>query len=296
MVKKGLVVFLLMLLTMSIPRTAQAQVVEEGPLYYLNLGDSIAWGMSAFDASYYESYGTYLEPYGLISMPNDFARPGLTSSQFLEFLTSESNEGSYLRMQIAQSDLITISLGGNNLLGPLVGALYNAYGLTPSQHTMVELLFVIDSAGPERWQEIIQGLTWSLEDPSALGGALELGVVAFEEEWSLIAETLSQINPEASIIPLTLYNPFEKESHRQLHALFEPWVKRMNLALKKSQGRNLSLADVHGSFAKEEGDVLFCLEWPLSLEKLDPHPTALGHQLIFQALTKSRNIQGLLAS
>lgn len=180
--RKWLVSLVLMLFTMGIPLSAFALEAEEGPLFYLNLGDSIALGMSAVDECYYLSYGDYLEPYGISAIPNGFAWPGLTSSQYLDLLSIESINVNPLKMQIAQADLITISLGGNNLLGPLVGGLYSAYGLSPVRDTMESLLIAINAGGAQRWQAVVQSLTLSAEDSLGLGVPWKLG-------WPLLKKT-----------------------------------------------------------------------------------------------------------
>ena len=114
-------------LLLALPIQSFAVKPESDPMVYLNLGDSIAAGTGVDpDSSYYTLYSDYLEEgFGAIPVPNTSSYPGLDSSQLL--LQLQTNPA--LRAAVSSADIITVSIGANNLLGPIIAAANTAYGL-----------------------------------------------------------------------------------------------------------------------------------------------------------------------
>ena len=101
------------------------------------------------------------------------------------------------------------------------------------------------------------------------------------------------LNPDAQIIAMTLYNPIEKADNEALFNRYEALVRPMNMAMRMTQNR-AALANVANAFRKEPDAVAFRLTWVdagmmMPPVLIDPHPTTLGHQLIFEELMKGRN-------
>ena len=91
---------------------------------------------------------------------------------------------------------------------------------------------------------------------------------------------------------MTLYNPIEKEDNEALFERYEALVRPMNMAMRMTQNRAM-LANVANAFRKEPDAVAFRLTWDADMMMppvlIDPHPTTIGHQLIFEELVKVRN-------
>ena len=303
------VLMILMLLITIMPMQAFAEKPDaEAGLKYLNIGDSIAFGLSAYPGmSYFELYADYLdgERLGLdeawLGGAVNLGMPGLDSMELLKALKGEfemSDPQHYaLQLQlitlIPQADLITISIGGNNLLTPVIGAVFQLYGLSPTA-SMENLIGAIATAGKVGWDTRLSAFTTSAlsSDQATLGSLLEERTAQFLEDWPAILDKLEELNPDAQIIAMTLYNPIEKEDSEALFNRYEALVRPMNMAMRMTQNR-AALANVANAFRKEPGAVAFRLTWMdagmMMPPVIDPHPTNLGHQLIFEELMKGRN-------
>lgn len=83
-----------------------------------------------------------------------------------------------------------------------------------------------------------------------MGSCLELGSQQFLSDWPAILDAIEELNPEAHIIALKLYNPFEKEDHEALYYRYEELIQPMNKAMMRTQNRAM-LADVYKVFNRE---------------------------------------------
>ncbi len=249
---------------------------------YLNLGDSIAFGMSADDgSSYYDLYSDYLWDYGIASAPNVFSMPGITSWELLGALAADED----LQEAVEQADVITVSIGGNNLLRGMIGALFLEYGLNPEEKTIIDLMGAIIAEGEEVWYEITAGLVAQLQVPDDDCPLWE-GSNQFVQDWPMILGAINELNPNAHVIAMTIYNPIHKKESPEFHALVNDLLKPMNLAIRQNQGRRSSVANVHRAFLRDSNAIDFSVAFP---PYLDPHPTNEGHQIIFEELMKVRN-------
>ncbi|MDK9711408.1 SGNH/GDSL hydrolase family protein [Acidaminobacter sp.] len=307
------VLMILMLVFTMMPMQAFAEKPEaEAGLKYLNIGDSIAFGLSADPGmSYFDLYADYLdgERLGLdeawLGGAVNLGMPGLDSMELLKALKGEfdlSDPQHYaLQLQlitlIPQADLITISIGGNNLLTPVIGTVFQLYGLSPTS-SMETLIGAIATAGKDGlygWDARLFAFTTSAlsSDPATLGWMLEDRTAQFLEDWPAILDRIELLNPDTQIIAMTLYNPIEKADNEALFNRYEALVRPMNMAMRMTQNR-ASLANVANAFRKEPDAVAFRLTWMdagmmMPPVLIDPHPTTLGHELIFEELMKGRD-------
>ncbi len=292
--RKVLAVLLTFMLVMSVtgitfarpavgpPEHAASGRPQIDELTYLNLGDSIALGLSADpESSYYDFYAEYLGDYGAVSSDNTFSELGITSWELLGDLATDGD----LQEAVSDANIITVSIGGNNLLGGMIGKLFIEYGLNPAENCMEDLTAAIMTAGEDVWYAITEGLTEMLQDP-APDCPLWFGSNQFVADWPLILDAIHTINPNAHVIVLTIYNPIDKDEAPVLHDLIEELLKPMNQVLRQNQGRRASVANVHRAFLRESDAVGFSVAW---IPHLDPHPTNDGHQMIFEELMKVRN-------
>ncbi|TJX15822.1 hypothetical protein E9840_01260 [Tissierella creatinini] len=269
-------------------------------LKYLNIGDSIAYGLSADprdSTSYFPLYEDYLhENFGFEKPAVNLGNLGIDSTELLKALKKEYSptDGityiwqNNLLAQIPEADVITISIGGNNLLTPVIASVFEIYGATTEEEFMGKVVY----AGKDIWNLNLNGFVASAlssEYPN-LGTFLESGTQQFLSDWPAILDEIEDLNSDAHIIALTLYNPIEKEDNEALYYRFEELLKPMNMAMKKTQNR-AKLADVAKSFKKESDAIDFRLKWMDGMPPvwLDPHPTTLGHEIIFNEITKVRN-------
>lgn len=254
---------------------------------YLNLGDSIAYGMSAAPGqSYFELFAEYLE----VGPAMNLGVPGATAGDLLTALGTTK----YQRA-VRRADMITISIGGNNLLKPVILAMSNLMGITPEelvtlhndslalnqafQTAMVTLISLgFDPAEDDLMVAIVDYVI------AAAGPGLIEGANAFSSEWPAIYANIRQMNPHATIVPLTIINPFFHAGNDTLTGAFDSFAVPMNVIILSVSGmENTYVIDPNSAFFENENAVAFSLD-PAD-PNMDIHPTTVGHGIIFSLLT-----------
>lgn len=308
MKNKFLIVFLVISLVFVFPLQALAAEKEETPIY-LNLGDSIAFGMSSRDnQSYFDKYARFLNAGESLNL----GIPGLTSDELLSALTYNPD----VRFAVSGADVITISIGGNNLLGPIIEGLFAQAGALEtvmSEEDLAELNllvaqmifdlsgsyefsdldekdqmevllfgleYMIHAAGPIVWQGVVATIM------SSISGSLQAGVTDFSTDWPQIMDVIHDLNPNAQIFALNLYNPANEEDNPALYALMEECINAINAVFSATlSSYDYILVDVNSAFKQYDK----CLDFSLAYDTigLDPHPTSIGHQRIFNLLVKA---------
>lgn len=260
--------------------------VKANPVNYLNLGDSIANGMSAEKGqSYFDLYSAYK----LVGPSVDLSVPGATTGDLLAALETDRYQNA-----VKRADVIIISIGGNNLLQPIqdwVQAYFAAAGLQPDLmdpddiQAAIEAIALANSLPPEVvWNVMGSTLIWEAATPGQpLNAALMNGAAVFGPEWMQIHAAIRALNQDANVIALTLYNPFELSN--PLYGLFESIASGMNggLGIWSAANENCYLADIYTAFQPIPDAVDFSLA--LDTVNLDIHPTTTGHAIIFDELT-----------
>lgn len=172
---------------------------EHKIIHYVALGDSIAKGYGLEDVDR-ESYVGRIaqaleEQYGAVRLTN-FGKNGLRSEQLLEILTDEDHEQHKKYMEeIERADLITLSIGSNDLL----------------QYLSVDM---------------------DLEEFEAHGD--EIFTKACERFWQNIPQIIDVIHshaPQAQLFVNNIYNPCNDVSFdlsAQLDAMAEKYIVKMN--------------------------------------------------------------------
>ena len=252
----ALVIAIAMLLTIAMQGSAAAY--PSNNVHYVALGDSIAYGGSGAPGDQWveDSYADLLSKY-FAAHSNKFeyhnlSTPGIDSTALLAQIKEPkwSSKGS-IAMEIVKSDLITISIGGNNLLGPL-------YRYTSGVTTQDEFY----------------------ED-------LSVNIAKFEQDWPNILKEIRKANPTAKIAVMTVYNPFQFMPEDQFGTNALWFLGNTYLPMINSVIKNNTLAaeykyqaiDVYSAFEGKEfsEDLTFVYH----VENSDPHPTEAGHQLIY---------------
>ncbi len=167
---------------------------------------------------------------------------------------------------IANTGLITLSIGGNNLLQPFITALTAKLGKDPTTVSSVELNMAIASL---------------LLDPTALRGIqsqMTLGVGSFISEFPTIISALKAINPNATIIVQTIYNPYDNIPGLESLALIpEEALTQMNEVIRLGASTaTYKVADVYTAFKMDNNILTNALTF-------DIHPNAIGHNVIYMA-------------
>ncbi|MCY6355622.1 GDSL-type esterase/lipase family protein [Clostridium sp. ZS2-4] len=250
----------------------------ENETKYIALGDSIAFGLSAdLNKGYVDLFKDYListKQYNQLKL-NNLAVPGYKSSHLLDKLKNEDKIRNYVR----QADVITISIGGNNLLSSVIKAIASKYNLNSKETNFVAKLTKAVRAD-SKWQEKLE----TLQNDTELMKALNEGVKNFKADWPKIIKEINNLNPDAKIYVMTLYNPLKTDTP-VLYDTFEKLIQQINVEIRNSI-YDYEIADVYTKFHKYDGKEPLT-NFDLLNRTIDPHPTNYGHELIFKAHLKN---------
>lgn len=238
---------------------------------YVSLGDSIAYGMSSdYKKGYADLYCDYLEN----MYKNNYcfysnACPGWKTSDLLKSINSKVNTKKKLLDGASQ---VTLSIGSNNLLGPVFNAIPNEKNITKNQ---------------SNWKnELLEQFLNANFTKLALNKILDTGLKGYIEDFPMIISSIKNKSQESEIFVLTLYSALKKSD--MYFEVFDPYICYINeFIYDNSKKLNFNIIDVYDIFQKS-------LDLPIGFNlecgDLDPHPNNLGHRLIFESLTSTSQV------
>ncbi|MCK5763551.1 MAG: hypothetical protein KAH05_05480 [Clostridiales bacterium] len=218
---------------------------------YLALGDSIATGTIGIGSptySYVYQFNDYLSGMQENTTFTNLANDGDTSGDLLDKLTNNN----VFIAAVKEAELITISIGGNNLL---------------------------DAGNSPYFTSISTAIALA-------------NTIKFESEYPLIIAKINSLNSEVEIMVMTLYNPYNVsdgsrslyDDDAALHTTTDIYLSRINDAIEVSGAYEyVDVVDVYGAFdiyAKSNNmdDItLFYDGWFWR----DPHPNQTGQNNIY---------------
>lgn len=290
--------------------------ISNNEICYVSLGDSIAEGYALPDHDEKDADGFVKGSYAYMFKSNleskykkvkavNYASSGLTSQQLLDSLKDltgpELDESAKLvKSNIQQADIITISIGANDILGPATSQL---------------VTFIASN--------------------SFNTSGLDQGLVNFENNLPEIISTLRKLNSYAKLVFLNVYNPYKEfidvaddkkvsvqafitltvdaNKIRTIGNIAEAYINSGSFTISGTDGsvdkglnqimqdvltnkRNCYLVNVKQSFDKyyidnNKYDIVNASF--LSFDTIttndiepatDPHPTTTGHELIFDLI------------
>lgn len=243
---------------------------------YVALGDSIAKGYGLDDVEH-ESYvgrvsNALGDKYGAVHLTN-FGENGLTSEDLLEILTDEDNEEHdlYLR-KIREADIITLSIGSNDLLQYL------------SQDIDIDNL---RENGDKIFLEACEN---------------------FEKNIPQIVDVINENAPDAQLFVNNIYNPCNDISFGiaeniadNIDVMAELYIGKLNSGFytdrvqsvfrnqnKGKKSKEYVLVDVKSAFEKSDKKLINMV---FSWGNIDPHPNREGHRIISDLIIKDISLQ-----
>lgn len=249
---------------------------------YVALGDSITTGYGLEEE---QSFAEIVAEEKEYTLNDTLAADGATSEELLGVVTNPENAET-----LKNANLITITIGGNDLMGALYQYLADVYNTTN------ETAFT-----GEDMQLALMGQNADIPQSTALlllmfnlntfvSSGIDSTLSEFQTNLSSIFQKLKELNPTAQIIVTNQYNPYgilENSSYASLVEQFETGIAKLNDVISEvCESLGVTVADVHASFA----EALDAGENPCNASVAggtinpDFHPNAYGHELIAAAI------------
>lgn len=235
---------------------------------YTALGDSIAYGMNADKGKSYVQlyYGHLLATDSNTSLLN-LSENGLRSSDLLSRLKYDP----ITREAVRKAKVITISIGGNDIMRSIKEAFAKAFNIQPKSATIVSDLSsaFADPANRFKVLSVIAGLQ----------PALTAGSQQFTDDWKDINNCIKALAPDSKVYTMTVYNPLSKSD--PMYNMLDSAIQTINTAIKSSS-EGWCVVDVYIKFKLYSGEEPLT-NFNLINANVDPHPTTKGHAIIYQA-------------
>lgn len=254
--------------------------IAKVPAHLLVLGDSIASGYGLSDAAT-QCFGAQLAAKFDLTPNGDgyinLAVNGSTSQNWADALNPSSSSANATAVAAVKSaDVILLSVGGNDVLGPFIGDLESALGLPPDA-TAAQFGAAL-AANPNISAKMATLLS------SADAQARYAGYVStFGKNLAAIAASVRAENPSAAFYIQTVYNPFDGvPGYGALSEAAGTILGALNQTVTAGAAAGgYRVVDVASAFAGKAPALT-------NIASGDIHPNAAGHaaiyNLYFQAL------------
>ncbi len=246
------------------------------------LGDSISTGYGL------EGYITTPQPYASDSYVNilaeqmnlttlNLASDGLDSSELLALVKGMPED---VAKTVANANVISITIGGNDLLGVFFTEISSALGLDLSSPTFSKDIQVMSAAAYK---------TNDTDTLAKINGALTSIAAKYPKVASAYTENLAQIilslrekNPTASIVVQTIANPYK--GIVGISTIIDAGVSTLNKIISGgAKTGDYFVVDVYKAFNNSTAELMNATN-PATF--LDPHPNKAGHTLIAKSITQ----------
>ena len=265
-------------------------VQAAAPVRVLALGDSITTGYGLKNAEK-ESFAA------LLANDHTVVNKAVNGNTVMG-IAAQIQTGAVSMQEIAEADVITITVGGNDMMALLytkIAEMYNAnYGANISaadvnrcfgaldQSKQIQNYFMLDTA-----KKLLNKDSENyLMDAVAFADALAI----YQERLTTIAGLLKQANSDVEVIVSTQYNPYaEFKGNPILHFFYEgieDGVEQLNASIKKGSEEGLyKVVDIKEAFDSKyiNGVDLYNANPNMKELNLDFHPNTEGHAVLAEA-------------
>ncbi len=255
-------------------------VTDKDEYVYLAFGDSIAYGYGLLDFEnerYPELLVSELSEHHRSIQHTNYAVNGDKSGDLIELLRN-----GLLNTDTDHIDLITVSIGANNVLSPSLSKLNEYYMMSSTDPNLAEIRI------PQIYDEM-------LAETAA-------GIEQFKTDIVTIIELLRELAPDAEIVFQTVYNPYRKldvkfdfkKATLDLSEQADALVSALNeIITSNAASLGYKVADVYAAFeaadsvVNADGFTGGAAEFAESFAAVDPHPNKAGHELIADVIIRS---------
>ena len=251
-------------------------VFAEGEPVYLALGDSITTGYRLGEGE--QSFAQQVATAKGFTLDNQ-AKDGETSTT----LKQKIAEGT---IDVSKADLITITIGGNDLMNALYAYLADKSGKSVDE---IKTMLTSNTADIESLKSMVTYL-----DGFAKSDQASQALSTFTTNLSSIVNAIKTENPNATILVATQYNPYSYlaatygswvEEAQTISDAFDAGVQALNGVISSAAfSKSFTVVDVYSAFKTAVSTGTNPCNASVNIitqsVDLDFHPNATGHRLI----------------
>lgn len=246
---------------------------------YVALGDSIAYGYG-LNNRVKQSYASRVKEKYNIKDENfkNLAVSGMTCAEFYKIIkTKQYTEA------IKSADLITISIGSNELLGIVTKAISKVTGIPsndPGFLTKSQEKF-LNSGIIEKAKMLAAIYNFFTSEDTKI--EIETAINSYKQNWDKSIIYIKEINPNLVIVATEFYNPYYEFSlgSYDLGGFVDENIQKLNEILinRSNSEKDYKIAKIYSAFNRTNPRYT---NVNISLKdfNLDPHPNNSGHELI----------------
>lgn len=245
--------------------------VNADTVNYVAFGDSISYGYGLENIN--DGFVYLVEDY-LNTKVSNYAVNGLTSTELVEMLdTGEYDES------IADADVITITIGSNDILLPFIDMIYTSFELEGDLTTALKDWY--DNSSTLTQVTCLNRLKYTIDKDETLDASCE----NFKENTlPTIINDIKELNPDCEILVTEFYNPYYKINVNGMFALgdiVDEYIQKLNSALDASS-EDYTIVPIYEDF-----NTTGLTNADIDTFNMDPHPNIEGHKVIAEAVIKN---------
>jgi|GEM_PF-3560038 len=273
--KKIFSLFIALIICLSV---FSLSTTASGRIPYAAFGDSISAGYGLDNQNY--NYVKLIEKEYSLRLVN-YSETGMDSAGLLALLNTSKCDAT-----LKNAQLVTVSIGSNDLLQPLVTVIAN-----------IADILGVDFESPTFFEDIQKRIESLMTDPPSLGTMLIMlqlqseingasarfneGVSNFKANFPQIINKITAKAPEAAVLVNNIYNPvgdmdFGDTGFDIGFDIFDVdnYISQLNEVIKNTQG--IFIINLYDSFMGNDFTEIS------AGTGFDPHPNQKGHENIFE--------------
>ena len=249
---------------------------------YLALGDSIAYGYGLANREK-ESYAQIVRSKQNISTNNysNLAVSGMTCEEFYDIIQTKQYTDA-----IKVANLITVSIGSNELLSIAIEAVSKATGVDANDSNFTEKVKDYFASLNLLQQIQVAGSLYSYFTSDSAKKRINESIATYSEKWEQSVNYIKSINSNVTIIATEFYNPYYEVglATYDLGSYVDEYIKKMNNILKQKSNseKRYKIAQIYDDFNTTDPRLTNVVVDMSNFDNMniDPHPNKNGHSVI----------------
>ena len=176
---------------------------------YIAMGDSIAYGYGLSNRDT-QSYAQIVRSKLNIPASNfqNIAISGMTCKEYYEKITTDES----YKNSIKSADLITVSIGSNELLGIAISAVASVTGINSNDSNFENKAkeAFLNASALEQLRMLHD--IYSFFTSNEIKQKINLSISTYSEYWDKSYKYIKSLNPNATIVATQFYNPYYEMS------------------------------------------------------------------------------------